>query len=52
VIQWDTRTSAECRERTVVAGAAEIDVGIHTESAIARLYQFVRGLGLKSAAFP
>src|SRR5271165_730794 len=37
VIQWVTRTKAECRERTVSTGTAEIDVGTQTESAICEI---------------
>jgi hypothetical protein len=34
VIQWARRTSAECRELTVVVGTAESEVGTQTESAM------------------
>jgi hypothetical protein len=34
VIQWVTRTTAECRDGTAVAGTAEAEVRRQTESAI------------------
>jgi len=42
VIQWVTRTNAECRERTAVAGATEAETRSQTESAICEIVS-IRG---------
>jgi len=38
VIQWVTRTRAECREATAVVGVAEAALGMQTESPIRAWY--------------
>ena len=48
VIQWVTRTTAECRGRTDVADTPESEIGPQTESAICEIVPLASGLCTRS----